>query len=226
MNRRTIFVIFVTFLSVGCRSNYSVVDGKVLWNDWNEATGFFEVEVKGADHRTFTALERGDYGKDKKHVYFQERQVKDANPSSFVTLKSNYAKDTKSVFYAGNRIEDADPESIELLKQHPYARDKNDIYHQIWKINACDAKSFHFLDSTWQSDATCVYHRGQKLPGADPKTFVILSSFLAKDNYSVFYTNIKLEEADPATFELMLPCKVCGKDKLNCYRFREKVPCR
>ncbi|MEJ5285475.1 MAG: DKNYY domain-containing protein [Brevinematia bacterium] len=97
------------------------------------------IPLKGLNPKKFKAFDlnhKGEYywGTDGKIVYFQNFQVKDADPKTFECLGGGYCKDKNKVYFVlWNRIEiikEADPLTFELVRGREIdAVDKNYRYY-------------------------------------------------------------------------------------------------
>lgn len=74
---------------------------------------------------TFCVLSH-KYGKDDKHVYYEDIVLKKARPDTFVVLDSFYARDDKHV-YCRSRMFEADAKTFVVL-QDGYAKDCNHLF--------------------------------------------------------------------------------------------------
>ena len=163
-----------------------------------------------SDSATFVVLNNG-YAKDSKEVYYGEKVVKDADPSTFVVIDEpfdRFARDSSHVFFYGNLIKDADPYTfIAITESSYYAKDKS----HVWMFGGtpvllpvADPTTFKVLDGLYAKDNSNVYRGSEIVKNADPRTFsTIVGSGLdyRKDYKAVYYGDTLIPGADPDTFK-------------------------
>jgi len=114
------------------------------------------ISIQGASVNDFQPIENGglvhSYGEDRGHVYYQEKPLLEADPTTFVILWG---------------------QPYEGCNAGEYSKDENHVYFREAIIDGADPKTFHVLigEKAYGADASHVYTDGQVLPGADPKTF-------------------------------------------------------
>jgi hypothetical protein len=130
------------------------------------------------------------------------------------------------VYYRDKTIPGADPSSFAIFDIQ-WGKDSQDVYFQNRPIEACDPASFVFLEDDWQRDDQCVYNSGIKLPNADSASFIVLNFWFGKDKNNVYTNFPKMiQGADPATFKIREgECVVCAEDKNGCYLHEKLVEC-
>jgi hypothetical protein len=103
-----------------------------------------------ADATTFVASSYGEYGKDANHVYRCTDIVKEADPSSFVTLDVVYARDNAHIFYNGMPIPNADIATFDVVPglggttsaRISYGRDNSQVYQNATILPEADPYTF------------------------------------------------------------------------------------
>ncbi|ABG58395.1 DKNYY domain-containing protein [Cytophaga hutchinsonii] len=163
-------------------------DTKSFWHDKNNAYYQWNQRIKGADGASLEyAGERYVY--DRKHVFFENTLLQDADRTTFKTMPGNTGKDNKNVFIRSIKVTAVkDPASFEIIsiQDELFGKDKNQIY------------ALH-------------YSAEQPLipfPDADIATFEVIGEQYAKDKNKVYYYSYHLNEirvladADPETFTL------------------------
>jgi hypothetical protein len=210
-------VLFIVSTLSAC-GGYSVSGNTVTFKRCSE-NGCITTTVAEAEPQSFEAL-RGDYAKDRHHVYFSGAPVREADPQSFKVLSDTYAKDNARAYFENKPIPGSDSRSFVALSDLNYGRDKNDIYILGSAVGACDPTSFQWLKNRWQVDSKCAYWSGTKLSDAHVESFIVLNEWYAKDSEHVFssVSHKAIEGADSPTFRLAEgPCSVCARDKSRCY---------
>ena len=120
---------------------YQIESGVVYYGfDVNPIPDIVEIEkkeeVKEADSKTFKDM--GDYGKDKKNVYYEGKKVKNADAKTFEILGYTpeyrsmaicyfYGKDVKNIYYRGEVLKEADVKTFKVSGAYD-AEDKNYNY--------------------------------------------------------------------------------------------------
>ena len=61
--------------------------------------------------------DRKIYAKDWKTVYYDGKEVKDAEAKSFKIIGYGYAKDWKCVYYNGEMMKDAEVQSFQIIEK-------------------------------------------------------------------------------------------------------------
>lgn len=113
------------------------------------------------------------------------------------------------------KVEDADPFSFKAITDEAkgnngyavyYAKDKNNIYTGIKKLEGVDPETFE-ISGIYAKDKHRVFCLESGIPremnSADPKTFEYLELSHAKDKNHAFWVNEIIDLADPITFEVI-----------------------
>jgi|GEM_PF-4175710 len=157
------------------RSSYKVKDGRVYYH----TAGIAENEVVGADAQSFEVVRQsdGNYGRDNKSVFFKERQLPGADPSSFQPLSfSSYTywgKDKARVFNGADEIVGADPKSFQLIDTS-YSRDVSSVFYHQQKVQVKNIANFRLIGDEYATDEEQVFYSGVAIHGARAKTFELL----------------------------------------------------
>lgn len=98
---------------------------------------FSLIELYNANPESFQILE-GDFSKDKNTVYWQGKDISEADSNTFQAMKFSYGKDKNHVFRFNLIIDDADPATISVDDQYPnISRDNKYLFKYIpgstWK---------------------------------------------------------------------------------------------
>jgi hypothetical protein len=111
----------------------------------------FEVLDGGCFEDTFGLEARGGYARDAYNVYYytltigKPHVVKNADASTFRTLKFEYGADGNHIFFEGYKVPRADPSSFRILA-HWYACDAKHVYFGKQIIAGADPNSFQIED--------------------------------------------------------------------------------
>jgi len=216
-----------------------VFDGKKLENGpyWtNGKKVFFEYhEIYGADKDTL--IQYDTWATDKKHCYYCNERLTDADRETFIVLNYIFAKDKYNVWESGKKVKGVDAETFEVFhnKQSDigFCKDKNHVYHffiaELKIVKKASPRTFVSLDDgEYGFDEKSVYIGTKMLPKANPKTWrkIREDSSYSKDKY-IYFLNHIIKKADLETFEVVVSEKElkyglskrieCGKDKNNFY---------
>jgi hypothetical protein len=71
-----------------CRRGYSVENGKVYYESWNEGNGQNKWFIEKADAETFQRVKLNCdcsfyFGKDKNHLFIDGKSIRDIDPKTF-----------------------------------------------------------------------------------------------------------------------------------------------
>lgn len=130
--------------------------------------------------------------------------IPDADPATFVQVKSWLGHDSLHVFYERDLVPGVDVASLEAVHK-PLFRDKNDYYFKTKPMHVVDVESFKIIKwsygSFWAKDSRYAYFDDYRFE-ADLPTFKVKSKGYAKDKYHVyFYGGHIIPDADPSTFK-------------------------
>ncbi len=147
------------------------------------------------------------YSKDKNHVYFRTKKIKNSSPDSFSFIRPQILSDyqTRSI----------------------YTKDKKNIYIDGLEIPVCNRKSFKIYKKPsyyWSKDMQCAFYKSHRVPLKDIKSFRPYSSGYSKDKYGVYFVDQELK-ADPASFKIINNYKAIAKDKNGCFKDGERKDC-
>ena len=196
-----------------------------------------------ADVASFQAVDE-HYAKDKTAVYYCDEyregqnyymtkkqtimDVKDAVPSTFVSLKNGFAKDASYAYFEGNRIKVKDVSTFTSIDNH-FAKDDVHAYLNCRPIAGSNGKTFELINENFARDTANVYYYGYTGEGqhnicvlpCDKQSFEILDYRYSKDKNKVFFLGFIIKEADGASFTLLE--SDYAKDKNNVYFESKKV---
>lgn len=209
---------------------YSIRFGNVYYQFLSEGAGFARYKLD-ADAKTFKIyMDNPTYGTDKNSAYHFEHKINGSHGPSFILLKGNYQKDKNHVYYRDRIVPHADPKTFigPLIEDEnsstprSYAEDRYDFYHEGLPIHVYDKETFRQIyygsGKLWGIDSKYYYYGHHRQQINDPKSFKILDYGLyAKDKYTVYFKNEIVDGADPATFHVT--SLVDGADKYGIYRW-------
>lgn len=170
--------------------------------------------VDGADMSSFAGA-GGSYGKDRNHVFFEERIVESADPSTFVAEEQDagvgYAKDKQHVFFEDRTISDR-PNSFRLIfpPSTGYFSSQGSVVSDFYYYATDDDK---------------VFLNGKKIDGADPITFEVPFRGvpeIARDAHSIYLSGVKMYGVDVGSFvalEGSITANGYAKDNNHVYFF-------
>jgi len=140
-------LIAIILLLSSCRAGYQMETGKWVYVTYDEGAGR-RVRKLEVDHKNFEVFGNGNYGRDKKNVFYKGGIIEGANPQTFVVLSENgYAKDDKYLYLEYYIIPLANPKTFEVLKV-PYSRDDKKAFCGSIPMQVNDIKSFKVTESS------------------------------------------------------------------------------
>lgn len=125
-----VLLALIYLLFSGTKTGYIRKNGSWYWVTIDEYNGKRENIVQGADFTSFQVLDCDQFAKDREHVFYEGKIIKQARASTIKIIgdnKSNYLADDKHVFFRTEIIINADPSTFKVM-EFPYSRDKNDVY--------------------------------------------------------------------------------------------------
>lgn len=140
------------------------------------------VKIPDADLETFEEIDGDGYVRDKNHIYFCGKTLKEADVKTFSKLgeRSSVYRDKENAYYHGRIIEEADSKTFQTIRNRHggicYYKDKNYVY---WSVQPVPKKG-----------PTVV-----TVEGADPETFECVNTsheYDGKDK-DYFYKNGKIK---------------------------------
>ena len=192
---------------------YYFKKGAVTFSQGGNFFSLGDHPIKSADPQSFVVLGY-QYAKDKKHVYFYDRVIDDADPQTFELLPSSelvdnkyktthYAKDKAHVFYANKVIPKAQPTSFTYL-WGDYSRDAAAIYYQEEKLaesNSIPEKIVGDNNHAYLTVGNTVFFDGKPINSVDVDTFKVMGQGFAKDYRNVYLYEKALPGLNPTTFK-------------------------
>ena len=142
------FIVFATGLWWLIRSlspGYEVTDGRVFFRSFDNMKWQVErVEVLNADPSGIRTIRGsgGLYGADENRVFFEGREIEEADPNSFQILdwRESFSRDAQHVFCDTRRISD-DAENFVVLTRG-YAKDSHHVYYAAKTVEDADPDTF------------------------------------------------------------------------------------
>ena len=198
MSYRVTVLLLITFsVLTGCRRGYTIEDGKVYYEYWNEGSGQNKRLIKGADARTFEILKFDcdcsfEFGKDKSRVYIDGKSIDNIDPGSFRFIDDYVFRDKDSAYFFGfyndiNKcvMKGVDPDKLELIS-YPWAKAGNTLIHGHDTLSLDDIDDFQPIDEDWGRTKKYVINNDEILKGADPKTFRVINSYSGRDRKHIY----------------------------------------
>ena len=222
-----ILVIFVLSMFTACTVGYKNDGKEVTWHTWNEGSWHNSRKVD-ADPKTFEELD-DDYGRDKKHAFYEGNIIKGADGSSFRTVGKWYAVDKAHVYLSGELVDNANPATFKVHSYY-FSEDANDYYWNGKSLNVRDKSTFKILGNhdSWKTQWAKDRYNGYYLSGGsisdiDYDTFhpieaeiPVQSGCYAADKNRVYFMDLIVPEADPMTFKEV--AFYIGQDKYRAYK--------
>ena len=172
-------------------------------------------KVKGADAKTFDAIEGYALGRDKNAVYDKGKMIKGLDPVTFEDLNGDFYKDKNGIYSFYQKENEVVVEKVEISPEidlktlqpienySEYSKDKNNVYYHFKKIEGADIKTFEPEGYSIGKDKMGIYYETRKVNGVDVNSFEVLKNDFFKDKNNVYYKNKKLEIFKPKNFEVI-----------------------
>lgn len=188
---------------------FHVIDGDVVFLDWNAGDGKINRKVAEADPKTFRTFEqpsiaRALFAADNNHVFMAELYrvvvIAGADPKTFEVLTSDgsFARDSKNAFYVGVALKDAHPASFQVIKS-PFAKDEKRAYVGTIPIPVQDIASWTPLERGHAEDPWYRPHN-EKFPKPHDG---LTGRGWSQDKVQVYWGHRPVKDADSATFEAL-----------------------
>jgi hypothetical protein len=146
-------------------------------------------------------------------VYYQNKEIANADPATFQELEDGWARDRNAVYEEGYKKAFLNPATVRVLPPI-YIMDKAAVwvygtgyYLRVDKTDA-DPATFMVISHGYGKDKNNVYYFAQKIANADVQSFTPLrdaaypsaegsaSSWYAKDIHSAYYRSTVIQNAD------------------------------
>ena len=109
---RYLALIMVSTILTNC-NDHKIKENKVYYTYWNEGNGSNWVLVKDADAKTFKEIkDHPKYSIDKRHVYYKDKILRDADPETFIAILDYYGKDKYFAYEGAMKIIGVDADSF------------------------------------------------------------------------------------------------------------------
>jgi len=163
------------------------------------------------------------YSKDDQNVYFADRIIPDADPSTFKKTDSEFYIDKSHVFWAGSIVPEASPNSFEILNSK-WGKDSQNLYHINLKVMNEDINidSFALVSNSkiYAKDEENIYKLDTSLEiiGKDKfdyETFEVLGAKYQKDKNGIYFSETLLKDADAESFQVL--SDAFSKDKTHIF---------
>lgn len=206
--KRLLYIIAVilglSLISCDNGGEYVIENGQVLWSYWTFSFGTLKDTVYGADTTTFESLSYC-YGKDKNHVYREDKMIRGASPATFKPHNKYLGEDDKDFYWKGFAVNVSDKKSFEVLydeeKDASWAKDAKYGYFiffdEFVKFPIADSKSFRpapyptegfvLKSYTYAVDKYKAYYEGIEVTGADAASFKQIDTNIAQDKNRIYY---------------------------------------
>uniref|UniRef100_UPI003BF981E4 DKNYY domain-containing protein n=1 Tax=Candidatus Amarolinea aalborgensis TaxID=2249329 RepID=UPI003BF981E4 len=162
-----------------------------------------------ADGKTFEILDKKDYARDSRHVFYQGSLLPGSDSATFRWRSpSFYAWDANQVYCNGRIIRNAQPGSFEPLG-NLFARDKHRVYLSDLTVQGADPATFEIVKGNIGRDRQDYYVSEKPLHVRDIKTFKMLkddvswNDIWAADKWNYYVGTDASPIADAGTFQVM-----------------------
>ncbi|GAB2563719.1 DKNYY domain-containing protein [Spirosoma aerophilum] len=138
--------------------------------------------IETAEPASFTVIDLY-HGVDKNHAYFRDKQLEDADPTSFKKWDAysiDYSTDTTHVYFRDKLIRDAHKPLFKLMTES-YAQDGQTVFYEDKPLKNADLTSFTVLESGYAKDAKQVFYAGKVLTHAHPASFTLIANEAGRD---------------------------------------------
>lgn len=150
------------------------------------------------------------YGADHNNIYRESQKVNVTNPCLFTLLGQEYSTDKKHIFYEGKVLRNADPATFQtfVTSSGIDAKDAHNFYYKGKKRKLSgnvDEKTFTYIGCNHFQTGTTIllFTENEKEITFSPlhlESFTVLNEYYSKDNAQVYYLGQPLSSADPKTF--------------------------
>jgi len=156
-------------------------------------------------------------------VYFYNREVVGADPSSFQKIENGHywAKDKNNVYLSGRVQANLDPSTIKV-HSNTYVSDRSKVwvYGDTFPVKVeetdADPDTFAVVGYGYGKDRNNVYYGSSIVSGADVESFTYVESGYAKDKNNVYFnSSTAIPNAHAKSFVYLKDGY--AKDKLNIY---------
>lgn len=139
----------------------------------------------------------------KKKVYFEGKEIPEADAKSIKVLSPIYMRDATQVFCEDSLIEDADPETFEVIDDTTaLSRDAKHVFAACFTVKGADPASLVHLGGSYISDNKAIYCSFGKLK-CDYDSFEMIGQHFAKDKDHIYWSTKKVKDADMQSFHLL-----------------------
>lgn len=216
------------------------VDNKLVYyiGDFGYQDTITNYKVPIGDYHTFCVLNH-NYAVDAKQVYFQNKVVAGADPSSFRVLKSgqNFGQDKNRTYYEERGTAIRDLKDLKHKKKNladdiwnTFHSDGTTVYNPelMAMPPGTDFETIHRVEPyrDWYADKNRVYYENRVLPDAHPQTFKVFPSHdvyeLVSDNNKNLYFSYdgnRVYYRDSLILGVDIPSFVCGYYHAEDYSF-------
>ena len=233
-----LWVVYYLYRMAGLDSRYVIRQEGVHYKGWSGTSGYYDILLPHADPQSFKTLNKGFYGKDDTRVFYQGKEIPDADANSFEPLNEFYAKDKLQAYYLGKPIPSSLGPSFQLI-DNSYSKDNQDVYYNGIPLATRSVQNFTFLPESkldaksgdrlypWATDGYFFYYKNYRIPSdhyADVQVFPY-SAGIAKDKLWVYYLDHRINynekgekrfDVDVSSFVSIDPYNDGGKDKYGC----------
>lgn len=144
-------------------------------------------KLEDLDIETYQNISMTRYNKDKKHLYFKWKKVKNVNPDDVEIIENDFIK-IKDTLYEIFNFEEKEVEIAPLT---------------------VDINTFEHIDNRYYKDKTNIYYNKngklKKIEDVNFKSFAILeeNSYFGKDKNNIYYKGDILEKIDKNSFKVL-----------------------
>lgn len=201
-----------------------------------QGANFFSLgaqKIKNVDYESFVVVAH-NLGKDKNHVYFNEKVLEGAEPTTFELISTGksdtkypyyyYFKDSKRVYYFRTPITGANPITFQYL-WGDFSKDKTSIFYQENKLLASNDAVFPIKNDTngdYIRIHDTIYYKDLLVQTSHAKNFEVIAENFATDKKAIYFQNHLLNNIDPESFTILN--SDYQKDKNHLYYKTQMIP--
>ncbi|MBW1295041.1 DKNYY domain-containing protein [Aquimarina litoralis] len=182
-----------------------------------QGANFFSLgarKIKNVDYETFEVL-ANNLGKDKNHVYFNEKVLEGAQPKTFEIISTEktetkyqyhyYFKDTTTVYYFRNPIKGANPATFQYL-WGDFSKDTAAIFYQENRLSTLNDTVYSIkndIKGNYVRVNDSIYYKDLLVQTIDAKNFEVITENFATDKKAIYFQNHILKDIDPESFTVL-----------------------
>lgn len=164
--------------------------------DWNEGMGNYERVLENADAESFSEIKTDEnlYGKDKSKVYYENKIISGADPSTFKYVLKGYAIDKNRAYYYDDSLAHSNPKRFEIIDVY-FSKDDQNVFYKNKALNVCSVDEFSLVFPSernvlgrWSTDGCSYFYNEYKVPSNDYENTIVYKGSLgiSRDKNNVY----------------------------------------